>query len=784
MSAPNESDKTANIFNLYTKYRFVTYNSIISSDNQIYKFKERIQNFNKIFGEMESKKYTQKDIDQIQIIVKEGKDKKVFTESIQDSEETKEEIPIKKEEKKEESKPKKNQGEKIFVVTGGYTDIVNAILKRGWIQSKNIEDKSYDFLYTLKNADIPFNELKSNQLVNHYWKANQITRKSNFLKNLRNLYFKDVCIDKFYPRAYELSDKNDLEDFIEDFKTNRAICILKKALESKGENINKEEVLTSLDIIKRKLDFITCAKKDIISTKFENVKDKPLPVSNKEKNKNNSELETPLITDKEWEIISNENMEIYSKEIFDLEKLKMIPIKPEREHLHKIKLKTKKIVKGKKAINNQEDKKLEEEIKSEFKKQNDKRELEKKRFEEKIMEEEEKKRMAEKEGFIKTEEDKKLEEEIKAQFKKQQDKRELEKKKFEEKLLEEEIKKRMMEDELEEKKLQEEKEKKEKEEKGKKEPKKPLTAEEKEEKWRKETFINNTSNNERPTEKPKQDSIKDLLPKIENILKKLSVNLPQYVLEGSKNVWIVKPGGLSRGRGVHCIDQLNDILSNVKPCNQTIIQKYIENPLVINGRKFDIRQWVLVTDLNPLTVWLFETPYVRFGAENYHIDDFKNVFSQLTGNSIAKHSDKFNTGEIEGDMWENKEFREFLKKTYGGDPWVEIQKKIEKIVILSLECAKHKLFNRKNNFEVFGFDIMLDDKLNVYIIEINASPDWTYSTKVTEKLVKIASDDIMKVVLDLPQENSKPENERKKVDTGLFRQIFCSSSFPNFDDIN
>ena len=755
MSAQNESDKIANIFNLYTKYRFVTYNTIISSDNQIFKFKERINNFNKIFGEMESKKYTQKDIDQFQIIVKEGKDKKIFTGSIPDSEEAKVDVPEKKEKKekaKEESKPKKNPGEKTFVVTGGYPDIINAILKRGWIQSKNPEDKSYDFLYTLKNADIPFNELKSNQLVNHYWKANQITRKSNFLKNLRNLYFKNVCIDKFYPRAYELSDKNDLEDFIEDFKTNRAICILKRALESKGENINKEEVLTSLDIIKRKLNFITCAKKDLISEKFENVKERPLPMENKEKNnKNNSELETPLITDKEWEIISNENMEIYSKEIFDLEKSKMIPIKPEREHLHKIKPKAKKVVKNKKVINNQNNK------------------------EKKAKNSENKK-----EGLIMTEEDKKLEEEIKAQFKKQQDERELEKKKFEEKLLEEEIKKRMMEDELEEKKCQEEKEK----EKEKKEPKKILTAEEKEEKWRKETFINNTSSNERPTEKPKQDSIKDLLPEIENILKKLSENLPQYVLEGSKNVWIVKPGGLSRGRGVHCIDQLNDILSNVKPCNQTIIQKYIENPLVINGRKFDIRQWVLVTDLNPLTVWLFETPYVRFGAENYHIDDFKNVFSQLTGNSIAKHSDKFNTGEIEGDMWENKEFREFLKKEYGGDPWVEIQKKIEKIVILSLECAKHKLFNRKNNFEVFGFDIMLDDKLNVYIIEINASPDWTYSTKVTEKLVKIASDDIMKVVLDLPQESLKPENERKNVDTGLFRKIFSSSSFPNFEDIN
>ena len=174
---------------------------------------------------------------------------------------------------------------------------------------------------------------------------------------------------------------------------------------------------------------------------------------------------------------------------------------------------------------------------------------------------------------------------------------------------------------------------------------------------------------------------------------------------------------------------------------------------------------------------------IRFGAENYNIDDFKNVFSQLTGNSIAKHSEKFNTGEIEGDMWENEQFREYLKNKYGSDCWPEIQEKIKKIVIYSLESAKHKLFYRKNNFENFGFDIMLDDKLNVYLIEINASPDWTYSTKVTEKLVKIASDDIMKVVLDLPKENLKPPEERKPVDTGRFKQIFSSSSFPNFNSL-
>ena len=756
MSSSLEPEKIASIFNLYTKYRYITYNSIISSDIQIYKFKERLQNYNKIFGEMESKKYIPKEPESIQIVVKEGKDKKVYTQEIpltQNNDEQKEE---KKLEKKEEKKEKKLDEQKTFLVLGGYPDVVNAILKRGYKQIKNQEDKTVDFLYVLKNVDIPFQDLKNNQLVNHYWKANQLTRKSNLLKNLRNLYFKNICIDNFYPRAYELSDKNDLEDFIEDFKTNRAIVILKQTLECKGENVNKEEVITALNIIKRKLDFICNLNNDNIVKKFENLKNKP-NLGNKENNNKNENDNTisNIITDKEWEIISNESMEIYFKEIFDLEKNKMLTIKPEREHLHKYSMKNKTNTKNKKVVTNTKNINKNKNINNTS--NNNK-----------------------KESFIKSEEDKKLEEEFKAQFKKQQEERDLERKKFEEELLEQEIKKRMMEDEEEDTKEKNNNQTN----NNIKEPKKKLTAEEKEEKWRKETFLNNTTNNERPEEKPKSDSIKELLPEIEQIIQKISLNLPQYILEGSKNVWIVKPGGLSRGRGVHCIDQLNDILSNVKPCNQTIIQKYIENPLIINGRKFDIRQWVLVTDLNPLTVWIFETPYVRFGAENYHIDDFKNIFSQLTGNSIAKHSDKFNTGEVEGDMWENEQFREYLKKNYGGDPWVEIQKKIEKIVILSLECAKHKLFNRKNNFEVFGFDIMLDDKLNVYLIEINASPDWTYSTKVTEKLVKIASEDIMKVVLDLPKENMKPENERNKVDTGRFRQIFCSSSFPEFDNIN
>ena len=725
----------SSIFNLYTKYRYCTFNNIISSDTQLFKFKDRVINYNKIFGDMESRKFQQKEPESIQILVKEGKEKKVYELDVPEEEEEQKTIIEKKTEKTEPKKP----GEKTFVVLGGYPDIVAAIAKRGYKQTTDVESKNYDFLYTLKNVDIPFTELKPNQLVNHYWKANQITRKSGLLKNLRNLYFKNVCIDNFYPRAYELNDKNDLEDFIEDFKTNKAICILKKAKMQNFENVNKEQVLTALNILKKKINFITCNQN--IEKRFENIKTKPLSY----KEIKNTEFVVPTITNEEWEIISDEDMKIYYNEIFQLEKSKMLPIPPEREHLHKVgygKKVNKKITNTNKETN-----------KKNITKNNNQK------------------------NYIMTEEEKKLEQEIKENFKKQQENREIERKKFEQKLLEEEIARRQKEAEDLEKKEQE---KKKLEEESKK-PKPKLTKEEKEQKWKQETFLNNTTSNERPESKPTIDNVQNLNKEITEILQKISENLPESVLDGDRNVWIVKPGGLSRGRGINCIDQLNDILSNVKPCNQTIIQKYIENPLVVEGRKFDIRQWVLVSDLNPLTVWLFDTPYVRFGAEDYHIDDFKNVFSQLTGNSIAKHSEKFNESHIEGDMWEIEQFSEYLKKKYGRECWKEIQEKIKKIVIFALESAKHKLFQRKNNFETFGFDIMIDDKLNVYLIEINAAPDWTYSTKVTEKLVKIASDDIMKVVLDLAQENNKPVEQRQKVDTGRFKQIFCSTSFPKYE---
>ena len=54
---------------------------------------------------------------------------------------------------------------------------------------------------------------------------------------------------------------------------------------------------------------------------------------------------------------------------------------------------------------------------------------------------------------------------------------------------------------------------------------------------------------------------------------------PQLDMDGIMNIWILKPGNKSRGRGIVMINQLEDVLAKVNPANKTdnrfVVQKYI-----------------------------------------------------------------------------------------------------------------------------------------------------------------------------------------------------------------
>ena len=82
--------------------------------------------------------------------------------------------------------------------------------------------------------------------------------------------------------------------------------------------------------------------------------------------------------------------------------------------------------------------------------------------------------------------------------------------------------------------------------------------------------------------------------------------------------------------------------------------------MIIKCRKFDIRQWVLVSSWNPLTVWLYAEPYIRFAAVDFDFEQIENKYVHLSNNSVAKQAmDEKNltiTHQIDGNMWSLDEF--------------------------------------------------------------------------------------------------------------------------------
>lgn len=68
------------------------------------------------------------------------------------------------------------------------------------------------------------------------------------------------------------------------------------------------------------------------------------------------------------------------------------------------------------------------------------------------------------------------------------------------------------------------------------------------------------------------------------------------------NLWILKPSSLSRGRGIYLLDDLTAIA-----CSQpSVIQRYIADPFLYQGLKFDLRLYVLVTSFHPLEAFLYK----------------------------------------------------------------------------------------------------------------------------------------------------------------------------------
>ena len=245
------------------------------------------------------------------------------------------------------------------------------------------------------------------------------------------------------------------------------------------------------------------------------------------------------------------------------------------------------------------------------------------------------------------------------------------------------------------------------------------------------------------------------------------INIPPSFNSG-KNLWIIKPINLNRGRYITVEKSLKNIIEKLEmiqekkkiniydkkkgneiKCEYILIQKYLEKPLLYQGRKFDIRLWVLFIAEQDDDVYIFRQGHLKATCTKYDPDS-KDLYVHLTNYSIQKYNQNFSKIEI-GNEIPFKDFQKELDKNETGiNFYKDIYPKIVRIVRITGGAAKGKMnfLNKKYCFEIFGYDFILDENYQPYLLEINTNPGLEISSPIIDELLPRMVDDALKLTID------------------------------------
>ncbi|TPP55945.1 Ubulin polyglutamylase TTLL1 [Fasciola gigantica] len=252
------------------------------------------------------------------------------------------------------------------------------------------------------------------------------------------------------------------------------------------------------------------------------------------------------------------------------------------------------------------------------------------------------------------------------------------------------------------------------------------------------------------------------------------------------STWIMKPSGKARGIGIFLINKLSQlkrwsregrsgIAGSTSACGRDtyVISRYIDNPLLIGGKKFDLRLYILVTSFRPLKAYIYKLGFCRFCTVKYdsNVAELDNMFVHLTNVSIQKHGAHYNS--IHGGKWTTENFRLWLEGTKGKAVSDKLFDEIYWIIVHSLKAVANVLINDRHCFECYGYDIIIDDNFKPWLIEVNASPSLSATTASDRILKYKLVNDVINIVIPngvIP--DAKGSKTVTKEQMGLFDLLY------------
>ncbi|GFR30729.1 probable tubulin polyglutamylase TTLL1 [Trichonephila clavata] len=239
----------------------------------------------------------------------------------------------------------------------------------------------------------------------------------------------------------------------------------------------------------------------------------------------------------------------------------------------------------------------------------------------------------------------------------------------------------------------------------------------------------------------------------------LPADYNMFVEEFRRNpssTWIMKPSAKSQGVGIFLINKLSQLKrwSRGTSFNPTavkeryVISRYIDKPLLIGGKKFDLRIYVLVTSFRPLKAFIYRLGFCRFCHVKYSgsTKELGNMFVHLTNVSVQKKADEYNS--VHGGKWSIQNLKLYLEGTRGQEVTDKLFDNMRFLILHSLKSVASVMASDRHCFELYGYDIIIGNDLKPWLIEVNASPSLIATTANDRVMKQKLIDDILNICLE------------------------------------
>jgi tubulin--tyrosine ligase len=233
------------------------------------------------------------------------------------------------------------------------------------------------------------------------------------------------------------------------------------------------------------------------------------------------------------------------------------------------------------------------------------------------------------------------------------------------------------------------------------------------------------------------------------------------------NLWLIKPGeSTNRGFGISISSDLNEMILKIsekttyKGQQRTyIVQKYIYRPLLYNNRKFDIRCYAMITCINGSTqAYFYREGYLRTSCQPFSVQDTSDRFVHLTNDAVQKNSASYGMFE-DSNKLSYQSFQDYIDKNMTEKISFKdsVLPRIKGIVKDTVLATSNKInpSGRFSTFEVLGYDFMLDEFFNPWLIEVNTNPCLELSGNYLKELIPAMIGEALALVIDQAFEKEK-----------------------------